>query len=401
MRNGFVRLALAVLLCAVLGSGPAFAQSAQTGSLGAATNTVVADVLGEPSAVIQVTGTWTGTITFEATTAGTDWSALTVTRQSTYALASTATANDTYLVTNPGYAKIRARMSAYTSGTATIAILTGTAVAPVPAMVAGSGNIFTRTGTTIAPTTSGDTFGTVAFSGEGLFRESFTQPLMVVEQDFSAKALTDAATNYVLGSKLGLITYREELAKTASSWVIASNKLDITADNTTDNEGVEIYIGDGLLTDAGGWILTGTTGGCFSVNFTVALIAGTDQFFIGWRKHEAFQDGATYTAYNEWSGVGINNVDGSVFSLGEVAAGGTLSDDSGTNAANGGTYTLKSCINATSRVPTAFLDGVAITLANSGTAKTAGTVMNPFISYLQAGGSVDANIRINWLEITR
>lgn len=398
MRNSVAVCLMLVGLVASVG-----AQPAATGSLAAATNTVVFDMAGAPSAIVQITGTWTGTITFEATvgTAG-NWTSLVVTRQSTYALGSTTTANDTYVVANPGYSQIRVRMSSYTSGTAVIAIQSGLAAAPLPAQLAGTTtNLWTRTSTTLAPTTAGDTLGTVLFTGEVLAREAFTQPLAVFEQDFTAKVLTDGGTMYVLGSPSGLITYREEQNKTASSWVVASNKLDITADNTTDNEGVEIYLGDGLLTDASGWILTGTTGGCFEVNFTVALIAGTDQFVIGWRKAEAFRDDNVYTGYADWSVVGINNVDGSIFSLGEVAGGGTLSDDSGVNAANGETHTLKSCIAATTRLATAFLDDNAITMTNSGVAKTAATVMNPFISYLQAGGAVDANIRINWWQITR
>ena len=242
----------------------------------------------------------------------------------------------------------------------------------------------------------------ISVAGQVLPRESFIEPLMVFEQDFSPKVLTDGATNYVLGSPLGLITYREELGKTASSWIIsATNKLDITADDTTDDEGVEVVLGDGLVTDASAWLTTGTTGGCFEVNFTVALIAGTDQFVIGWRQNEAFRSDNVYTGYADWSVVGINNVDGSVFSLGEVAGAGTISDDSGTNAANAGTYTLKSCINASTRVPTAYLDGTAITMTSSGTAKTAARKMNPFISYLQAGGAVDAGITVNWMAVTR
>jgi len=252
-------------------------------------------------------------------------------------------------------------------------------------------------GIAVIPTPAGSTAVT-----ERVTAEDFTESLAVFEQDFTAKVLTDAATNYVLGSPMGLITYREEQAKTASSWIItAANKLDISADNTTDNEGVEIYLGDGLVTDASAWLTTGLTGGCFEVNFTITLIAGTDQFVIGWRQNEAFVGDNVYTGYADWSVVGINNVDGSIFSLGEVAGGGTLSDDSGTNAANAGTYTLKSCIDATTRVPTAFLNGTAITMTNSGVAKTTATKMNPFISYLEAGGAVDPAILVNWWTVTR
>lgn len=369
------RVSLAALLIAALCCVPVFAQT--VGSLGAAEATVTAPGSLEKSLTFQVSGTWSGVITFEASVAGT-WTAVPAMRQSTFGLASTTTANDLFVIPNPGYSQVRARMSSYTSGAAVVAIKGGPAET-VPGAAAGA---FSNLWTTIA-------------------REEFTRPLLVLSTTAAgAKGVGAAGTNYVWGSPSGLVTYREELAKTTSSWIVADNKLDISADNTTDNEGVEIYLGDGIVTDASSWIITGKQGGCFTVNFTIALIAGTDQMLIGWRKHEAFQGGNVYTGYADWSIVGINNVDGSVFSLGEVAGGGTLSDDSGINATNASTHTLKSCISA-ARVPTAFLNGTPITMTNSGTAKTADIGMNPFITYLQAGGAVDANIRINWWEISR
>lgn len=395
----FKRLSVCILVAAVLAWPMAASAQVVVQSISTAGETVVYPFAGVPrSAVVQLSGTWTGTLTFEASVQPGTWTAVVLVRQSTSAISSTATANDTYMLSNPGYSAVRARASAWTSGTAVVAIQSGNG-APDPAIASAAGNILTRTGGTIVPTVSTDVFGTISTSGEFLAREAFLQPHIVVEQDFTAKVLTAASTMYVLGSPVGLITYREELAKTTSSWVVAANKLDITADNTTISEGVEIYLGDGLLTDASNWVQTGTTGGCFTVNFDIALIAGTAQFVIGWRNNGAFQAGNVYTGYANWSVVGINNVDGSVFSLGEVAGGGTLSDDSGVNAANGGTYTLKSCLSTTG-VPTAFLNGNPITMTNSGVAKTTATGMNPFISYL-AAGTTDANIRINWFEVSR
>jgi len=237
--------------------------------------------------------------------------------------------------------------------------------------------------------------------------ESFHQPHMVVKNDFTAKALTDGSVNVVFGSPSGIVNYREEQDKTASSWVNTTTGLDISADNTIDDEGVEIYLGNGADTTTGWHIARGSTGACFTVNFTIALIAGTDQFVIGWRQNEAWRDDNVYTGYADWSVVGINNVDGSIFSEGEVAGGGTLQDDSGVNAANGDTRTLKVCLAETTGVPTAYYTTngsptfVPITMTNSGTAKTAGIQMNPLISYQQAGGAIDAGIKINWWAITR
>ena len=251
---------------------------------------------------------------------------------------------------------------------------------------------------------SGTFTGSPVLSGEPLYtgrllvRENFDAGLVVVLEDFSAKALTDAAINLVVGSPLGIIEYREELGKTASSWVQAAGAIDISADDTTDNEGVEIYLGDDDNT-ATGWILAGTSGLCFEVNFTITLIAGTDQFVIGWRQNEAFVDGAVYSGYTDWAIVGITNVDGSVFANHEIAGGaGALSDDSGVNAADGETHTLKSCIS-TAGAHSAYLDGTAITMTNGAAVQTAGTYMNPFISYLASAGAADAAITINWMQV--
>jgi hypothetical protein len=245
-------------------------------------------------------------------------------------------------------------------------------------------------------------------------KESFAQPhfvrLATATAFGAAKGVGDTNVNMVLGSPLGIIQYWEEQGKTTSSWVDTGARLDISADDTVDNEGVEIVIGD-ALTGASGWLTVGAAapqgGGCFEVNFTVALIAGTDQFLIGWRKIAAFDAAANYANYADWAVVGMNNVDGSIFSLGEVATGGTLSDDSGVNAANADTRTFRVCIAAVTGVPTASYTAngsstfTNITMTNSGVAKTAGVELVPFISYIHSAGAVDTGIFINWMRLTR
>jgi hypothetical protein len=259
---------------------------------------------------------------------------------------------------------------------------------------------------------------TPAHVKEVMVKEEFSQPFLVRKSDFLAIALTDNAVQYVWGSPLGIITYREEGDKGAGlqSWVITTNtttsqgQLSISAGNTDNNEGVEIYFGDGLITTttAGGWHQARYwKTACIEANITIGAIIGTDQLLVGWRKNEAFQDAAAYQGYADWSVIGVNDKTGSIVSLGEVAGGGTLSDDTGVNWANGETRTLKSCITATTGVPTASYTAAsgttytAITMDNSGTAKTSGIFMNPFISYLHSDDVADSAIKINWIHITR
>jgi hypothetical protein len=71
-------------------------------------------------AVAQVTGTFSATITWEATINGTDWVAVLGTNLSTGTQASTATAAGIYTFSIPRAEHFRARISAYSSGSVTV-----------------------------------------------------------------------------------------------------------------------------------------------------------------------------------------------------------------------------------------------------------------------------------------
>jgi len=228
------------------------------------------------------------------------------------------------------------------------------------------------------------------------FKQGFRKQLA---SDFSAATDTDTSVNIVIGTNGVNFEYREELAKTASSFILNNaGALDISADDTTDNEGVEIMLGSSQTTTSG-YLIAQTDQLCFSVNATVALIAGTDQFVIGWRVNSAYDGANVYTNYSDYSVVGINNVDGSVFGLSDSTTGAAETDDSTTNWANTETRTLKACIDGAG-LPHSYLDGTLVVETNRTTPIDANIMMVPFISYLQAGGAVDAAILINWWEIT-
>ena len=230
-------------------------------------------------------------------------------------------------------------------------------------------------------------------------RQEFEEPIREVESDYTAKLLSDASVNLAIGHGGILFEYREELGKTASSIIFdGTGGLDISADNTVDNEGVEIYLGSSQNTTTG-YLLAQTDQMCFSVNVTVALIAGTDQFIVGWRVADAYQDINAYLSYSDYAVVGINNTDGSVFGLSDSTTGAAESDDSTTNWADTETKTLKSCVDGAGLVH-AYLDGTLVVETNRTTALDSNKVLNPFISYMQAGGVTDAGIIINWWEIT-
>lgn len=80
-------------------------------------NALYAKEGGLNSAAIQLSGTFSATVTFEATVDGINWVAILATNMTSGSAATTATAAGIYQIANiGGLLKIRARISAYTSG---------------------------------------------------------------------------------------------------------------------------------------------------------------------------------------------------------------------------------------------------------------------------------------------
>lgn len=100
---------------------PAIPDNIFVGALAALNATASLPIAGGYSAtVVQLAGTWVGTITFEGTLDGTNWSPINGILSSTAGPSSTATTNGIYRLTPGGLSQIRANMTAYTSGSATI-----------------------------------------------------------------------------------------------------------------------------------------------------------------------------------------------------------------------------------------------------------------------------------------
>lgn len=99
-----------------------------TGNLTAATQTVVVtDMVDAHGVLVTVSGTFSGTLAFEASTNGTDWYAVLMSRsssgtgESTRAL--TGTTLEAWRASLAGWTRFRVRCSAFTSGNAAIRIL--------------------------------------------------------------------------------------------------------------------------------------------------------------------------------------------------------------------------------------------------------------------------------------
>lgn len=150
-----------------------------TGSLVGTDQTVELSAIGYAGGVIQLSGTWTGTVTFEGTENGTDWlSLIALNIAESAAAAVTATVNGSYKMQCGGLSRIRARFSTASSGTVTVGIRVATGY--VGPLVAGSGGgggggavtaadgALVTEGATTDAAVVGDSSGTVSAKLRGL-----------------------------------------------------------------------------------------------------------------------------------------------------------------------------------------------------------------------------------------
>lgn len=130
----------------------AFEASASVTMQSAATatgNGTALTVTGYGTAVIQVTGTFVGTVTFEATADGANYHAISATQIGTGTIATTGTTTGIYRLSVSGLTSVRARVSAYTSGGVTaVGRATNAPMATKAVQIAG--NVITSNGGTFA-----------------------------------------------------------------------------------------------------------------------------------------------------------------------------------------------------------------------------------------------------------
>lgn len=91
----------------------------QTGAAATGNGTALC-CTGHTTASMQVSGTFVGTITFEATIDGSTWVSVLVTNLTSGGTAVNTAAAGIFRVSCAGLAEIRARISAYTSGSITV-----------------------------------------------------------------------------------------------------------------------------------------------------------------------------------------------------------------------------------------------------------------------------------------
>ena len=99
-----------------------FTKHSTTGTLGVLDAEVGYDA--DAAVAFQLTGTWSATVAFEASLDDTNWFPILVTPVGSTISVLTATTNGIYQVETGGFFTVRARASAYTSGTVNVKILT-------------------------------------------------------------------------------------------------------------------------------------------------------------------------------------------------------------------------------------------------------------------------------------
>lgn len=96
------------------------------GSITAVNGTVVSNTSGKATTSINITGTWSGTLVFEAHNGDANWAAVNAYTTAYSSVASTTT-NQFLLLVSTAYSQVRVRASSWTSGTAVVQLLSANA----------------------------------------------------------------------------------------------------------------------------------------------------------------------------------------------------------------------------------------------------------------------------------
>ena len=151
------------------------------GSLGALNAVTTLALTGDSAVAVEISGTWVGTISFEGTVGGSIFNPLNGVSSSTSSPTPTTTVNGLYRVTPAACASMQVKMSAYTSGTATISMRASS----------GVGGIFANQ---ILPTKNTDGTSTQTIKASSTAAVAGDQPAVVALHPSSP---TPAGTNAI------------------------------------------------------------------------------------------------------------------------------------------------------------------------------------------------------------
>lgn len=127
LANGTIRLVAVLAIVWMVSTSASRVQaqtpgSVSTGTIAAAQGELRLDTSNAGAAAVQLTGTWAGTIAFEGSVDGGTFVSLNMVPSNSATAATSATATGAWSANIGGYRQVRARASAWTSGTATVTL---------------------------------------------------------------------------------------------------------------------------------------------------------------------------------------------------------------------------------------------------------------------------------------
>ncbi|TPV95987.1 MAG: hypothetical protein B7733_07105 [Myxococcales bacterium FL481] len=166
--------------------------------------------------------------------------------------------------------------------------------------------------------------------------------------------------------------------------------IDIAVDNV-DDEAVE-------LVAVNPWFTIGTDPGFFlEVTLSIDVVAGTDDFFVGFRKNAATQN-TSWATYTDYFGLGLVAADGALNIREQLNDAGETATDTTDTLSNNTVHTFRVEVTDAG-VCTAQIDGAAPTVTSAFTFDT-GDQVNAAIYLLQDTTTTD-NAWLRTMEIGR
>lgn len=215
-----------------------------SGSLVNANDAVTVDTLGDGTVGLELDGTWTGTVTFEATVGGGTWVTLSGVPAGGGAAVTTATANGTWILGSAGFKQVRARFSTATSGTVAVALQSTASVpqgsnAAASTVTANQGSAGATPWPTQAATAGAPQMGatyTAAVSPAAATAVVASTPGTLARQSVNVQALQANTANVYIGGSGVALNQGIELAPGASATVPVTDPSTIFAITSTGTQ---------------------------------------------------------------------------------------------------------------------------------------------------------------------
>lgn len=245
-----------------------------------------------------------------------------------------------------------------------------------------------------------------------VFREDFDAPTLVsvdiTNGDFVVSA-TDTEANMLMFEFLN-IWYRLEapggpgFAGTFTPATFLNNKV-LNLDDATfaidvvDNEAADFVVG-GAPKEAFVFDTDSAETAYCEASFTITTIANVSasDFYFGFAAEGAINDAFAFDAATSRAVFVITDTSGDIDITTELAAGGTLSDDAGTDWTNGATVVLRVAVSAAD--VDFFLNGAQVTQVNAILDPAANTMLVCRFG-VRSAGTAKAGIALNYIEVGR